>query len=297
MNEDALTLAEAVPLGYAVLAQVAEDVGVRMLAIKGPILAMQGLREPRQSADIDVLVEPAGFAALTRGLEDVGWRNHVIYDCPGFVPKHSANHRHPHWPCEVDVHHWFPGFLADPSASFEVFWSRRSEATLAGRALPTLDVVAHGALAALHYLRDEGRSLRSSDLEALAVVMETEWSAAAARRPGRAWLLPPEQASRCDPCWSGLACESSPHRCRWRCRSRTGGCGARPRLRVCCRGWSGLRQTAWRSRYRYLLRALWPDARQMTGVDPADPPRWPGIAGAAMGAAPTRSERAAGCVG
>lgn len=269
---EALTLAEAVPLGYAVLARVAQDAGVRMLAIKGPILAMQGLRDPRQSVDIDVLVDPCGFAALTAGLEAIGWRDVSVYGRPCLVPKHSVNHRHPRWPCEVDVHHWFPGFLADPGATFDLFWERRTTVDIADQSLPALDAVAHGALAALHYLRDEGRSLRSADLEELAVVMETHWTAeqrgdlvALAAATGAAEPLAPLLRSL----GLGVPEASVPLAVSlydWRLRSQSRAPGVLPWL-------VELRRSDWRRRPSVLWRALWPDARQLHGVDLADPPR------------------------
>ncbi len=163
----ALDLSEAVPLGYAVLARVADDVGVRVLGIKGPVLALQGLREPRSSADVDVWVEPAGLRTLTDALERLGWHDGGFYDTPVIVPMHSVNHRHPAWPCELDVHHYFPGFLADPSEVFDVLWERRTSVELAHRTIEVPDPTAHAAIAALHYLRDAGRGTRRGELAGL----------------------------------------------------------------------------------------------------------------------------------
>ena len=84
------------PLGYALVARLAEDVGVRLLAIKGPVLALQGLRAERTSVDIDVLVEPAGLVASTAALEPIGLARRAASTArPGIVPRHSVNHRHP----------------------------------------------------------------------------------------------------------------------------------------------------------------------------------------------------------
>jgi len=171
---EALRLDEAVDLGYAVAARAAEDVGVRLLAIKGPVLATQGLRSPSPSVDIDVLVDPAGFDRVRARLEEVGWHDDGVYDTPGIVPLHSVNHRHPSWPCELDVHHWFPGFLADPAEVFEVLWERRTTAVLAHVELGTPDPVAHAALAALHYLRDSATQWGRTKVEDLATRV-AEW--------------------------------------------------------------------------------------------------------------------------
>lgn len=167
MSEE-LRLEEAVDLGYAVATRAGTDVGVRVLAIKGPILALQGLRSHSSSVDIDVLVEPGGFDQLRARLEAVGWHDDGVYDTPGIVPIHSVNHRHPSWPCELDVHHWFPGFLADPAEVFDVLWERRTVVSLAGVELPVPDPVAHAALAALHYLRDAATAWGQTKVEDLA---------------------------------------------------------------------------------------------------------------------------------
>lgn len=167
----ALTLDEGVELGYALVLSVAADAGARALAIKGPVLAAQGLRERRSSADIDVLVDPAALTAVQRALEAIGWHDGGFYDTPGIVPWHSVNHRHPHWPCEVDLHHWFPGFLADPAVVFETLWSRRGTTTLAHRPCPSPDPVAHTAVIALHHLRDGHDPYKQGLLDDLATVV------------------------------------------------------------------------------------------------------------------------------
>lgn len=171
----ALTLAEGVELGYPLIMSVAERAGVRALAIKGPVLALQGLREARTSADVDVLVEPSGLAAVQRALEDIGWHDDGFYDTPGIVPWHSVNHRHPRWPCEVDLHHWFPGFLADPAVVFDVLWERRTTLALGHRDVAVPDRVAHTALIALHHLRDGTDAHKQHLVDDLVLVVDG-WS-------------------------------------------------------------------------------------------------------------------------
>ncbi len=73
INDVRLALAEGVPLAHTLVDRVARDQGIRALLIKGPILAIQGLREPRQSGDVDVLCEPARVRDLTDALGDLGW--------------------------------------------------------------------------------------------------------------------------------------------------------------------------------------------------------------------------------
>ena len=149
-----LTLAEAVPLGHALLDSVAKDLGVRALAIKGPVLALQGLRDVKESIDIDVLVDPRGFTALLARMLDLGWVDTEPYDLPTVMPRHSATLRHATWPCEVDLHHYFPGFLAEPQVVFDELWQNRVQIEMAARQVNAPSPDCHALLSALHYLRD-----------------------------------------------------------------------------------------------------------------------------------------------
>ncbi|GAA5147481.1 hypothetical protein GCM10023340_19990 [Nocardioides marinquilinus] len=173
MSAPALTLAEGVPLGYALVLRAAADVGVRALAIKGPVLTAQGLRGEHQSVDVDVLVDPAGVEPLRAELERLGWAHDGTYATPGIVPTHSFTHSHPRWPCGVDLHHWFPGFLADPAEVFDVLWDRRTTVEVAHHGVPATDVVAGAAVAALHYLRGVHRA---ASLDDLAERVRTSWT-------------------------------------------------------------------------------------------------------------------------
>jgi hypothetical protein len=170
----ALTLDEAVALGYAMVVRAAEDVGVRALAIKGPVLALQGLREPKASVDVDVLVDPAGLARVLSALAGLGWHDDGLTETPGIVPQHSVTVRHPRWPCEVDVHHWFPGFLADPAEVFDVLWARRTTVPIAHTPVTSCDPVGSAAIAALHYLRDQHKQ---APLDELAGTVRGTWTA------------------------------------------------------------------------------------------------------------------------
>ena len=173
----ALDLAEGLALLHAVIDRAAADTGVRVLMIKGQVLELQGVREPQLSADVDVLVEPAGRERLRARVEELGWRDDNFYDTPHIVPLHSYTFRHPRWPCELDLHGWFPGFLADPAAVFDVLWARRTTVSIAHRPIPTLDVVGHAALAALNHLREGGSVVHRTHLERLAVIVDDTWSA------------------------------------------------------------------------------------------------------------------------
>ncbi len=124
-----LTLDEAVHLLHGYVERVARDAGVRVLFIKGPVLAAQGLRPARVSIDVDALVDPAAMSRMRDALEKLGWRVPTPDTTAHVVPQHSATYAHQAWPCTLDVHDRFPGFLADPQVVFEALWARRTTAT------------------------------------------------------------------------------------------------------------------------------------------------------------------------
>lgn len=173
---DALRLEEAVPLGYALVARAARDAGVRALAIKGPVLELQGLRSGHQSRDVDVLVEPSGREALTSRLAALGWTAWIESSTVNVLPQHSEPLKHPAWPVELDLHDRFPGFLAEPAAVFSVLWQSRSAVTLVGASIECTDRVGSAAIAALHVLRDPVR--RADAFEDLCVRIDSTLDAA-----------------------------------------------------------------------------------------------------------------------
>lgn len=147
-------LSEAVPLAHALVARVAEDVGVRVLFLKGPAAVAQGLRAPRVSVDVDALVDPARRSVLAGRLTELGWVDERPYTSPTVLPMHSLTHRHPSWPCELDLHDRFPGFFADPQEVFERLWAGRVSVEVAGRPIPAPDRAGQALVLALHELRD-----------------------------------------------------------------------------------------------------------------------------------------------
>ena len=144
---------EAVPLLHTLVARAAADLGLRVLAIKGPVAALQGLREPRPSADLDVLVHPRDLESLVAGLVALGWRRGVEGTYASIMPPHSVNLLSDLWPVAMDVHHYFPGFLAEAGAVFDVLWAGHELVTLAGVPVPACDPVGQVAVLALHHLR------------------------------------------------------------------------------------------------------------------------------------------------
>lgn len=125
---------EAIRLAYALTAKAADLTGVRVLAIKGLVADFHGLRAERTPADVDVLVEPDGFADFTRQLEEWRWRIRLGEFTNFPAPQHSLTFINDQWPCDIDAHHRFPGFLAEPPQVFDALWERRQLLPVAGQA-------------------------------------------------------------------------------------------------------------------------------------------------------------------
>lgn len=162
-----LTGAEAMELLYVLTADVAQRRGARTLAIKGSVLAEHGLRAPRVSADIDVLVHPDDVARFVEGMEAAGWRRAPESRIPRFLEHHSVNLLNDHWPMGIDAHVYFPGFLADRADVFEELWERRTTLPCAGRDVPCTDLGGSAAIAALHHLRAPALPANVTAFEAL----------------------------------------------------------------------------------------------------------------------------------
>lgn len=160
-------LSEAVPLAHALVARVAADLDVRVLFIKGPVAAAQGLREPRDSVDVDALVDPGRRQVLADRMTELGWVDERPYTSPTVLPMHSLTHRHPRWVCELDLHDRFPGFFADPQEVFDRLWERRASVAVAGRAIPCPDRTGQALVLALHALRDPDDLGKVDELDAL----------------------------------------------------------------------------------------------------------------------------------
>jgi hypothetical protein len=162
-----LALSEGVALAHALVARVAADHDIRVLFIKGPTATLQGLRVPRASVDVDALVDPAVRDRLAVSLTELGWVDEHPYTSPTVLPMHSLTHRHPSWPCELDLHDRFPGFFADPEDVFERLWERRQSVEVAAREIPCPDPAGQALVLALHALRDPHDPAKADELRTL----------------------------------------------------------------------------------------------------------------------------------
>ncbi len=170
-----LALDEAVPLAHALVNRVARDQGVRLLFIKGPVAVAQGLRAERSSVDVDALVDPARRSVLAEALPTMGWVDEHPYTSPTVLPMHSLTFRHTRWPCELDLHDRFPGFLADPQEVFERLWETHSSVAVAAQEVPCPDRAGQALVLALHALRDPHDPGKAGDLRDLASLISEQF--------------------------------------------------------------------------------------------------------------------------
>lgn len=151
---------EAVDLAHAWVAELATARGVRALLIKGPTLHRQALRLPRASSDVDILVDPDGFETFCLALQAAGWTEREVPYLLQKAPNHSRTFIHQSWPCDIDVHSYYPGFNADPREVFALLWSQRSQVTFASRPCPCPDRSSNALILALHSLRSRDDAVR-----------------------------------------------------------------------------------------------------------------------------------------
>ncbi|MDF2144145.1 nucleotidyltransferase family protein [Knoellia sp. p5-6-4] len=176
-----LRMSEAVPLAHALVARLAELEDVRLLFVKGPTAVALGARPPRPSTDVDVLCEPGGMERLGAALERCGWRRrvpkssvHQLEHAAKYLFEHSVHYIHDEWPCDLDIHFNFPGFLAPDDVVFEELWRRRTTVDVAHWPVPSADLLGQAAVVALHSLRDPQFAHTSPDPSFVAESLERQ---------------------------------------------------------------------------------------------------------------------------
>jgi hypothetical protein len=168
---------EAVLLAHALVARLADDAGARVLFIKGPTAVALGVRPDRPSTDVDALADRTGFVALCTALEGCGWQRRNagtgLRHAADLAFEHSAHFIHPEWPCDLDVHFSFPGFLAPEAEVFESLWAARTTVEIAGRQVSSPSVPGQALVVALHALRDPDKGTSQEDLATLGAAVPT----------------------------------------------------------------------------------------------------------------------------
>lgn len=143
-------------LGCALVASVAQDLDIRCVIIKGPVLRAQGLRHREHSGDIDVWVDEAGSAQLIAALQTRGWvlRPSFLQQFPEIL--HSYTLQPTVWSSEIDVHVRYPGAgsnRAEHAAAFEALWRESEQMVFAGVAARVPNRESHAVIQALTLTR------------------------------------------------------------------------------------------------------------------------------------------------
>lgn len=261
-----LRLDEADELAAAWVSALAERRGIRALLIKGPALHLHGLREERVSADVDLLVEPARFEELCGAIAESGWTKRSSGFVGELTTVHSVTFLRGGWPCDLDVHSFFPGFLADPAEVFEALWRHRWVLPLAHHDCLALDKVAGALVLGLHSLR--GATIQARHLDELEQLVRTPFTdqeredlGALARETGCVATLEtvlPRLGVVVEPSATELA---SPHLRDWRERVTAGSHGTYFWLLA-------LRKSPRYEWPRILWRAVWPTRRDLLVARP-----------------------------
>lgn len=169
-----LSISEGVLLAHALVARVAASLGVRAFFIKGPASVMQGLRQPKTSADVDVFVDPDGLEVMLQGLRERGWRPRPVDPDTTTFPKHAVTLHHPEWPCCIDVHFRFPGMEAHHAECFEAMWAHTGEFDLAGQTIRVPSPALAILILALHALRSPHLAACRQEIAYLAVLVRRQ---------------------------------------------------------------------------------------------------------------------------
>ncbi|WP_367312927.1 nucleotidyltransferase family protein [Demequina zhanjiangensis] len=144
---------ESVDLLHGVVAELGRALSVRVLVIKGPTLARQGLRARRWSTDVDVLVEPNRLPDLLAGLAACGFETQSSGTVWELLSSHAVQVRHELFSAPVDVHFALPGLLGEPAKVFELLWEDSVQEVFAGCSVSVPSTVDHALVAVVAELR------------------------------------------------------------------------------------------------------------------------------------------------
>ncbi len=141
-------------LVYALVANVARECEIRIVAIKGPALHSQGLRRYEHSGDVDVLVDPSRADELVAAMRPWGWKA-LPTMWSGTRVKHGVTLLRPEWGCEIDVHWRMPGWAMPDEAAFEEVFAHSAPIRYAGVEVEVPDRPTHAVISALHLARPQ----------------------------------------------------------------------------------------------------------------------------------------------
>jgi hypothetical protein len=266
----ALALEDATELAHAYVHAVADGLGVRALSIKGPAADVHGLRAPRVAADADVWIDPRGFARVIARLREAGWHERPSMAGTEGWAEHSVTLIRDGWPCDLDLHDRFPGFLKPADAVFDALSRDRVETRIAERSVPIPSRDATMLITALHSLRSSALIERhAAELDELRRRFGTRLSAA--EREGLARLA---DETGCIDTLDGALAElgvprgttagDDPALREWRIRRASGSTGSYFWLRR-------LSRMSWRSWPREVAYIVWPDEANLRRMHPEIP--------------------------
>lgn len=267
-----LRLDEANELLAAWVCMRAEEKGIRALLIKGRTLGDDGLRAPRVSSDVDLIVEPSRFDEYCRAVLDAGWEEFPSTFASAHFTLHSRTFRKQGWPDSLDVHSEYPGFLRAPETVFDELWMGRRTAEFAHRACSVPSREASALILGLHSLRGTHTQERHADeLDQVSAASFTAAereelgrlaSATGAAEPMQALLERWGAPVRIDPDLIG-----TPRHLEWR-RKKAEAQGA-------ALSWIALlRRSSWRDKPEVVWRAVWPSRSDFATNHPEIPDRF-----------------------
>lgn len=143
--------------------------GIRYLLIKGLVPERRGLRQPKESADVDVLVLPSDREGAIAALRAWGWKSIAESGEHGARAPHAETLIHDGWPVTVDLHHRFPGFTGGAERAFEALWESRVPIRFAAAEQVAPDRVGTAAVEALNAMRTHAGASNASRQRAAAL--------------------------------------------------------------------------------------------------------------------------------
>jgi len=151
-----------VQLAHAAVASLAAHAFISALILKGPAMDASVSPPGRASSDVDVLVAPDELGPWLSLLAQHGWRPIDRFET-GSSFEHSQTFHHDVWG-HLDVHRRVPGIGVDPAVAFRQLWDRRTEAVVAGCAIPVPEPAAQALILCLHAARSFGSPRAAQDL-------------------------------------------------------------------------------------------------------------------------------------
>ncbi|MFC9917122.1 hypothetical protein [Agromyces binzhouensis] len=165
MSADLDAASRAVPhlarihLGRAAVQTLADQVGVRLIHIKGDTVDRSIRPNSPPGTDVDVMVHPDQVSVLDRALRAHDWRIYSTF-VGGSPFGHAQTYVHDTWGY-LDVHRSFPGIGLDAARAFDHLWFSRGAVDVARIRCPVPDVSAQAVISILN----AARSRRPSGLE------------------------------------------------------------------------------------------------------------------------------------